>query len=57
MLPKISATLSVTNFGNNFNIEIFSFAKVAKSAFSIGHFNFEGGAPGQKKFFDVISLD
>ena len=57
MLPKISATLSVTNFGNNFNIEIFSYAKVAKSAFSIGHFGSEGGAPGRKFFFDVIPID
>ena len=48
MLPKISATLSVINFGNNFKNWIFFLEFSPKSAFSISHFGKEGGAPGQK---------
>ena len=57
MLPKISATLSVTNSGNNFKNLIFFLDFSPKSAFSISHFGKEGGAPGQKFIFDVIPID
>ena len=45
------------NFGNNFKNWIFLLEKLPKSAFSIFHFDKEGGAPGQKFLFDVIPID
>ena len=57
MLPRISATLSVTNFGNNFKNSIFFLDFSPNSAFSISQFGEEGGAPDQKFFFDVIPID
>ena len=57
MLPEISATLSATNFGNNFKNLIFFLDFSPKLAFSISQFGEEGGAPGQKCFFDAIPID
>ena len=57
MLPEISATLSVRIFGNNFKNWIFFLESPPKSAFSISHFERDGGAPGQKLFFGVMRID
>ena len=57
MLPKISATLSVRNFGNNFKNLIFFLEFSPKLAFSISHFEQDGDAPGQKLFFNVMHID
>ena len=57
MLPEISATLSVRNFGNNFKNWIFFLEFSPKSAFSISHFGLDEGAPGQKFFFGVMRID
>jgi len=57
MLPEISATLSVRIFGNNFKNWIFFLEFPPKLAFSISHFERDGGAPGQKLFFGVMRID
>ena len=57
MLPEFSTEISVRNFGNNFKNLIFFLEKLPKLAFSIFHFGKEGGAPGQKLFFDAIRID
>ena len=57
MLPEISATLSATNFGNNFKNLIFFLDFSPKLAFSISQFGKDRGAPGQKFIFDVIPID
>ena len=57
MLPKISATLCITNFGNNFKIRFCFLCFLPKSAFSIFQFGKEWNAPVQKFLFDVILIE
>ena len=56
MLPEFSTEISVRNFGKNFTNEIVFLKKEPKSAFSRARFDREGGAPGQKLFFEVIPI-